>query len=144
MDNIGRIMNMDIRSVVLSGGIFNKRSSLNEDKALKAYLDGGVESIIDMHVYEVLGDAFKGPVEVVGAQPRVQVWAGKADSVERDYKVSTADGDLTVEVAVQIREGDENLLVAFVKVYKSDRNESLSTAQKKFIENLVINHKESF
>ena len=134
---------MDIRSVVLGGRIFMKRSSLSEDKALRAYLDGGVEAIIDMHVYEVLGDAFKGPLEVVGAQPKVQVWEGKADSVERDYRVSTADCDLTVEVAVQIREGDENLLVAFVKVYMSDRNESLSTAQKKYIENLLMNYRDS-
>lgn len=136
--------NMDVRSVVMSGGIFRKRSSLTEDKALRAYLNGGVEAIIDMHVHETLGDAFEEPVAVVGAQPKVQVWAGKADSVERDYKVSTADGTLTVEVAVQIREGDENLLVAFVKVYKSDRDESLSAAQKKFIDNLVMNYKEEF
>lgn len=135
---------MDARSVVLGGRIFMKRSVLTEDRALQAYLDGGVESIIDMHVYEVLGDAFKGPLEVVGAQPKVQVWEGRADVVERDYRVSTADGDLTVEVAVQIREGDENLLVAFVKVYKSDKEESLSTAQKKFIDNLLMNHKEEF
>lgn len=135
---------MDIRSVVLGGRIFMKRSSLSEDKALKAYLDGGVEAIIDAHVYEVLGDAFKGPLEVVGAQPRVQVWEGRADSVERDYRASTADGELTVEVAVQIREGDENLLVAFVKVYKCDRNESLSTAQKKYIDNLLMNYKDSY
>lgn len=133
---------MDLRTVVLGGRIFMKRSVLTEDKALQAYLDGGVESIIDMHVYEVLGDAFKGQVEVVGAQPRVQVWAGKADELNRDYKVSTQDGNLTVEVAIQIREGDENLMIAFVKVYMSDREESLSTAQKKFIENLVINQKE--
>ena len=135
---------MDIRSVVLGGRIFMKRNVLTEDKALQAYLDGGVEAIIDKHVYEVLGDAFKGPVEVAGAQPKVQVWNGRADEVNRDYKVSTEDGDLTVEVAVQIREGDENLLVAFVKTYMSDRDESLSAAQKKFIDNLVMNYKEEF
>lgn len=134
----------DIRTIVNRGGIYMTRNSMSEETALRVYLKDGVESIIDEHVNMVVGDAFKGPIEIVGAQPRVQVYQGKADMIDRDYKVSTGEGDLTVEVSVQIREGDENLLVAFVKVYLSDRDESLGMAQKKYIETLVKNELESY